>query len=90
MAALTPEQRQSRIAQMVEGLAARLTSDGGELAEWQRLIRSYVVLGKNDKAQESLAKARKDLASEAGSVQQLESFATALGLSKSGNETGKN
>ena len=80
MAALTPQQRQARIGQMVEGLAARLDADGGELSEWQRLIRSYVVLGNSAKAQASLEKARKALAGQADVATQLEAFAASLGL----------
>lgn len=80
MARLTPEQRQARIRQMVEGLAERLNADGGELAEWQRLLRAQTVLGDRDKALASLAKARAAFANEPDKLKQLEAFAAGLGL----------
>ena len=39
------------IAQMVEGLDARLTAQGGAIEEWTQLVRAYVVLGDLIKAQ---------------------------------------
>lgn len=80
MAALTPEQRQQRIRQMVEGLAERLTADGGELNEWQRLVRAYMVLGDKESAAKALKGAQAAFASDAGQLEQLSAFAKSLGL----------
>jgi cytochrome c-type biogenesis protein CcmH len=80
MARLTPPERQQRIRQMVEGLAERLAADGGELAEWQRLIRAYAVLGEKQKAQGALADARKAFAENAAQLAELDAFAGQLGL----------
>ncbi len=80
MAALTPAQRQQRIRQMVDGLAERLKSDGGELSEWQRLIRAYSVLGDRENTLQALKDARADLATKPDQLQQLDAFATSLGI----------
>lgn len=47
------------VAAMVSRLAARLKAQPDDLEGWQRLIRSYVVLGEKAKAQAALAEARK-------------------------------
>ena len=44
---------------MVAGLAVKLKADPDNLPGWQRLIRSYVVLGDKDKARAALSGARK-------------------------------
>ncbi len=41
------------IAGMAEGLATRLASDGGTIAEWTRLVRAYIVLDDRQKAQKA-------------------------------------
>ena len=90
LAQLSPDQRNQRINQMVEGLANRLRTDGGSLQDWQRLIRSYTVLGNKEKALAAVADARKALASSAADVSALDQFASSLGLSQSGSsETAK-
>ncbi|MEM6499950.1 MAG: c-type cytochrome biogenesis protein CcmI, partial [Pseudomonadota bacterium] len=80
MASLTPEQRQQRIRQMVEGLAERLKADGGDLNEWQRLVRAYMVLGDKEKAIAALQSAQAAFASMPGQLEQLAAFAKSLGL----------
>ena len=75
MAKLSPEQRNQRIRQMVEGLADRLRSDGGDVQAWQRLIRSYVVLGDKDNAMTALSDAKKALASSEADVKAIEASA---------------
>ena len=47
------------IAGMVEGLAARLASDGGSIADWTKLVRSRLVLGQTSAAQTAYDAARK-------------------------------
>ena len=80
MATLTPQQQQQRIRQMVDGLAERLRSDGGELGEWQRVIRSYIVLGDQAKAAEALKDARAALAAKPEEIKQLNAYAKSLPL----------
>ncbi|MEM7547098.1 MAG: c-type cytochrome biogenesis protein CcmI [Pseudomonadota bacterium] len=55
---IPPEERQAMIADMVQRSEERLFSEGGTVAEWQRLIRSYSFLGQPRKAQEAMAAAR--------------------------------
>lgn len=50
IASLPPEERDTAIRGMVEGLAARLASEGGPVEDWARLIRAYGVLGETDNA----------------------------------------
>ncbi len=80
MAALTPEQRQQRIRQMVAGLAERLKADGGDLDEWQRLVRAYMVLGDKESAAKALQDAQAAFVSKPGQLEKLNAFAQSLGL----------
>ena len=50
VAAMSPADRDKFIAQMVDGLAARLKQNGNDLEGWMRLVRSYMVLGRRDDA----------------------------------------
>lgn len=77
---LTPEARAQLIDGMVSGLAARLKTDGSDLAGWQRLIRAYVVLGRGDDAATALADARRNFTSDPESLGQLDALAKSLGL----------
>ena len=54
---MTPEQRMEMIRGMVAGLAARLEEHPDDLDGWQRLARSYEVLGETSKAAEARARA---------------------------------
>ncbi|HHG90287.1 MAG TPA: c-type cytochrome biogenesis protein CcmI [Devosia sp.] len=45
------------IRSMVSGLAERLEQEGGSIAEWTRLVRSYLVLGENERARLAYDKA---------------------------------
>ena len=49
-AEMSPEERQQMIEGMVQRLEDRLTSEGGEVEEWLRLITSYDRLGRRDDA----------------------------------------
>ncbi|WP_157959616.1 c-type cytochrome biogenesis protein CcmI [Devosia submarina] len=44
-------QQAQMIAQMVSGLAERLAQSGGSIEEWAQLVRAYLVLGDEEKAQ---------------------------------------
>ncbi len=46
------------IDEMVSSLNERLEAEGGPYEDWSRLIKSYLVLGKNHKASEILKKAK--------------------------------
>lgn len=54
---MDPEAQQEMIRGMVEGLAARLEDDPDDLDGWQRLGRSYAVLGEPAKAAEAFEQA---------------------------------
>lgn len=45
------DQEAEMIGQMVSGLATRLADQGGTIEEWTQLVRAYLVLGDNAKAQ---------------------------------------
>jgi len=73
-------QQDAMIRGMVERLATRLATSGGDADEWQRLIRAYTVLHETDKAKDALASARKALAGDAEAGQQLDALARELGI----------
>jgi cytochrome c-type biogenesis protein CcmH len=77
---LSPAEREAMITRMVDGLAERLKADGKNLEGWERLMRSYVVLGRKDDARKALADARRALANDAGALASLEAIAAKLGL----------
>jgi cytochrome c-type biogenesis protein CcmH len=64
---------------MVERLAERLKENGADLDGWLRLIRSYAVLKETSKAQEAVASARAQFASEPTALKQIEILEQALG-----------
>jgi cytochrome c-type biogenesis protein CcmH len=79
-AKLSPEARERMVAGMVDGLARRLKSDGKDLPGWQRLIKAYSVLGRNDDARAALAEARRNFAGDPRSLTDLSRLAATLGL----------
>jgi cytochrome c-type biogenesis protein CcmH len=79
-AKLTPDQRQQMIAQMVDGLAQRLKSNGKDLGGWLRLLQAYTVLGRKDDARSALAEARSNFDGDASALSELANAATKLGL----------
>lgn len=81
VASLGPDDRQSAIRGMVEGLAARLEANGGTADEWSRLVRSYAVLGESGKARAALDKAREALAGDAAQRRALDDATRELQLS---------
>jgi cytochrome c-type biogenesis protein CcmH len=80
MASLPPEDRQTAVRGMVEGLAQRLAASGGTAEEWARLVRSYAVLGEREKASASLRSARQALARDQAGLGRLEAVAQELAL----------
>jgi cytochrome c-type biogenesis protein CcmH len=54
---MSPEARQQMIRGMVDGLAARLQDNPGDVEGWLRLVRAYKVLGEERKAADAVAKA---------------------------------
>jgi cytochrome c-type biogenesis protein CcmH len=58
-AATSAEPDQAQIDAMVDGLAARLASEGGTVDEWTQLVRSRMVQGRVEDAQAAYDAARK-------------------------------
>jgi cytochrome c-type biogenesis protein CcmH len=65
---MSHQDRNAFIHSMVAKLAAHLKQDGTDVAGWLQLVRSYRVLGQNDKAEAAIADARKALAGDAGKL----------------------
>lgn len=80
ISALPPAEQQKMIAGMVEKLAARLKENGDDLGGWQRLIRSYQVLGRKDDAVNALQMARTQFSADAKALTEINSLASSLGL----------
>lgn len=79
-AAMTPEERQSMVEGMVNGLVERLESQGGTGAEWARAVSSLATLGKADAARAVLAKAQAALADKPADLAAVTAAAQAAGL----------
>jgi cytochrome c-type biogenesis protein CcmH len=67
----TPAQQDQSINAMVQRLADRLKKDGSDVPGWLQLVRSYRVLGQNDKMQAAIADARRALASDPNKLRQF-------------------
>ncbi len=78
--AASDDAQQAAIRSMVERLATRLATSGGDANEWGQLIRSYAVLREPDKAKDALASARKALAGDAAAGPGLDALARELGI----------
>jgi cytochrome c-type biogenesis protein CcmH len=70
------------VAGMVDQLAARLKAQPDDPEGWQRLIRSYAVLGDARKAREALGQARAALAADGPAQSRLALEARELKLEK--------
>lgn len=77
---LAPEQQIAMVRTMVTRLAERLQRDGSDIEGWQRLVRSYMVLGDRDKALAAVGDARRALASEPEKLRKIEELVKGLGL----------
>ena len=77
---LPDDQRRQVIVQMVENLEARLKVNGKDQDGWQRLVRSWSILGERAKAEAALVEARKALAGDPKAIAEINAFARGLGL----------
>jgi cytochrome c-type biogenesis protein CcmH len=80
IAALPEAERRQVVLQMVDNLAQRLKANGRDAEGWQRLMRSWMVLGETAKAEAALADARKALGGDAKGLGEINAFAKELGL----------
>jgi cytochrome c-type biogenesis protein CcmH len=81
-AAASAAPQDQMIRGMVERLAARLHQDGSDADGWVRLLRSYMVLGENEKVQAALADARRALESDPEKLRRFEEGAKSLGTAQ--------
>lgn len=83
---MTPDQQSAMIEGMVSGLAARLQTNPDDVEGWLRLIRSYVVLGKENEAAEA-ARAALAGVTDAGERLRVEALIADLGVVPAGAAT---
>jgi cytochrome c-type biogenesis protein CcmH len=81
-AALSGTERTDMIETMVAGLASKLEENPDDLPGWNRLMRSYVVMGKPQLALEALKKARTAFSDKPEMQDRLTQQVTALGLNE--------
>lgn len=79
-AKMAPQDRQAMIEGMVAQLSDRLATDGGEVEDWNRLIRSLVVLERRDEAQKIYDEAKLRFAGTAAELSFLRLAAVETGL----------
>lgn len=87
MARLSPEERQERIRAMADNFATRLRQDGGDLSEWQRLMRVFSVLGETKKAEHAYRDALAAFQDKPQESKALKALAAQLGITV---QAGKN
>ncbi len=71
---------------MVDGLDRRLRDNPDDGEGWQRLIRSYLVLGREDEARAALDRAVAALGADSPTGSQLIAFAATLGIVPDGEQ----
>jgi cytochrome c-type biogenesis protein CcmH len=77
---MSPEQRKAMIEGMVERLAKRLKSEGGDFESWLRLVRAYGILGDKDKARTAAVEARRVAGTDHDKTQKLAALEQQLGI----------
>ena len=73
---ISTEDRNQMIRSMVASLDERLGTTSTDVAAWERLVRSYLVLGEDDKAGQVLARARTALDGDAAALARLNQLAS--------------
>jgi cytochrome c-type biogenesis protein CcmH len=77
---MSPEDRAAMIETMVARLDERLKENPRDAEGWQRLVRSYQVLGKTDAARDALARGVAALGEKTEQAAELQALAASLGL----------
>ncbi|MGJ0394381.1 MAG: c-type cytochrome biogenesis protein CcmI [Methylocystis sp.] len=80
IAAMPAGERAAAIRGMVDKLAARLESEGGDVEGWLKLIRAYSVLAEPEKAKKAVEDARKALAGREAEAARIEALAKELNI----------
>lgn len=76
----TPEERMAMVRSMVDGLAARLKDNSGDVGEWLRLVSARAALGDTAAAKTALAEARERFGADARSKARIDALGLGLGL----------
>jgi cytochrome c-type biogenesis protein CcmH len=79
---MSAEDRNAMIATMVARLDERLKENPRDAEGWQRLVRSYVVLGRTDAAQDALSRGIAALGETSPEAAGLQAVAVSLGLAR--------
>lgn len=74
--------RDAMISGMVAKLDAELRENPQNPEGWQRLVRSYIVLGRQDEARDALARGVAALGGKSPEAETLQAFAASLGLTR--------
>lgn len=82
--AMSTGDRRQMIEGMVSSLAAKLKEDPANLEGWQRIIRSYAVLGESAKAEDALREGLAAFPREGDGGRQLLTLAAELGIDTGG------
>ncbi|MEO1205722.1 MAG: c-type cytochrome biogenesis protein CcmI [Pseudomonadota bacterium] len=77
---MSAEDRGQFINQMVNRLATRLKENGNDAGGWKRLIRAYMVMGRESDAKQALRDARKNFARSERMQMEFDELAKGLGL----------
>jgi len=77
---MSEAQRTEMIRGMVQKLADKLHTEGGDVEGWLRLVRAYAVLGDSDKAKTAAADAKRALASHPDEIKRIDDLVKGLGL----------
>jgi cytochrome c-type biogenesis protein CcmH len=73
-----PAKQDSMVQGMVDRLAARLKADGSDVDGWVRLVRSYKVLGEQEKMKAAIADGQRALAGDKDKRQRLDAAVKAI------------
>ena len=79
---MSSKERKEMIANMVEGLASRLASEGGTSDEWARLIKALSVLGQSDRAKKIWAEAINIYNNSPADLRVINNIAKEIGISR--------
>ena len=79
---MTREERAAMIRGMVEGLSARIETEGGSVEDWARLTNALAVLGEFDQVRETLDRARVEFADRPLDLDLIENAAKQAGFSE--------
>ncbi len=85
-AAMSPDERRDMIETMVASLSERLEENPTDIAGWQRLIRSYVVLGRVPEATDATERALAAFGDDEASRQTIAAFARSLNIDTGAGE----